>query len=127
MNLNLWSCRAVVALIGLGAVCGCAATGGPAVADSTPAGGIPAIHSGMRLIIKWRDPAFDPSQRDYLESLRQQSGRALQYLRPMSGHAHVLYIEGVVDTEQVQGLINRLRSRPEIESVEVDRRMRHMK
>lgn len=127
MNIEpLW--RSVVGyLVLFCALHGCVPTGAPIVADSAPNGGSPRVHSGTRLMIKWRDTGFDPTRPVYVRQLQQEIGVVLHYIRPMSGEAHVLRLEGVTDPVQVQTLVNRLQARPEIEYVEIDSRIRHMK
>lgn len=81
----------------------------------------------LQLIIKWRDPEFDPSRQVYLNQLQRHTGVKLKYVRPMSGGTHVLRVEGVLDDNQIQRLVDGLGKRSEVEFAEVDRRMHHMK
>lgn len=112
-------------LIGLLVLSGCAHTA-PVIAGSLPHDGTPGIRPMTQLIIKWREPGFDPSRQEYLNQLERDTGVTLRYIRPMSGGAHVLRAEGVTDQNQVQRLVDRLGERPEVEYAEVDRLRHHM-
>lgn len=108
------------------ALSGCASIGMPAAAESVQYVDSPRIKQMTQVIIKLRDPALDPSRQDYLRELAHDTGVKLVYVRPMSGGAHVLRIEGAVDAEQFQRVVNGLATRPEVEYAEPDRLLRHM-
>ena len=80
----------------------------------------------IQLIIKWRDPDFDPSRPEYLKQLERDTGVVFQYVRPMSGGAHVLRAVGATEDSQRERLLDGLGKRPEVEYAEIDLRMRHM-
>jgi hypothetical protein len=81
----------------------------------------------QQLIIKFRDPNFDPAQDDYLQELSRDTQTQLIYLRPMSGGAHVFRVMDTSDNAQLITVIQRLCKRPEILYVEQDKMMRHQK
>ena len=108
------------------ALSGCAGIGMPAAAESVQYADSPRIRQMTQVIIKFRDPALDPSRQEYLRELAHDTGVKLVYVRPMSGGAHVLRIEGVVDAEQFQRVVNGLATRPEVEYAEPDRLLHHM-
>jgi len=110
----------VASLPTLVALLSCAGTGMPAAADSSRA------MQTTQIIVKFRDPSLDPAQRGYLKELSRDIGVTLIYVRPMSGGAHVLGVEGAVDAEHFQRAVNALAKRPEVEYAEPDRRMYHM-
>jgi hypothetical protein len=113
-------------LMALLAVSGCASIGMPAVAEPVQYADSPRIKQMTQVIIKFRDPALDPSRQDYLRVLAHDTGVKLVYVRPMSGGAHVLRVEGAVDAEQFQRVVNGLATRPEVEYAEPDRLLHHM-
>ena len=79
-----------------------------------------------QLIIKFRDPALDPSRQAYLQELARDTGVVLVYVRPMSGGAHILRVEGVVEANRLQSIVKRLAERAEVEYAEPDRWMHTM-
>ena len=97
--------------------------GADAVAPKSPV----ALHGAAQIIIKFRDPRLDPSQPNFLEEISRDAGAALVHVRPMSGGAHVLRLEKKVDGAEFDRIIGRLRKRQDIEYVQPDRLMRHMK
>lgn len=78
-----------------------------------------------QIILKFRDPKFDPSAGDYLSKLSAQMGVNIIYVRPMSGDAHVLRIEAAANTDVLRRAMGGLVTRPEIEWAEQDRLLRH--
>lgn len=106
---------------------GCASTGMPAAAESVPRADPPQIRQMTQVIVKFRDPALDPARQGYLKGLAHDiGGVTLAYVRPMSGGAHVLRVEGAVDAGDFQRIVDGLAKRPEVEYAEADRRMRPM-
>lgn len=103
---------------------GCASTGMPAAAESVPRADSPQIRQMAQVIVKFRDPALNPAQQDYLKGLARDMGVvAFVYVRPMSGGAHVLRVDAAVDGGHFQRIVDGLTKRPEVEYVEADRRM----
>jgi hypothetical protein len=78
-----------------------------------------------RIIVKLRDPARDPASAETLHELSRQAGLSFAYLRPLSGGAHLLQIEGIASPEAVDEALGRLRASPGVEYVEPDQLMRH--
>jgi hypothetical protein len=79
---------------------------------------------GGQLIIKFRTSSnVNPAQADVLASLSRDAGAKLDYVRPMSGDAHVLRIEGLADPQDLAHAIERLSRRADVEYVEEDVRM----
>ena len=115
--------RLAVVLI---AFSGCAGTVTPSAAESVQAAGPARPKAMSQLIIKFRDPALDPSRETYLKELARDTGVVLVYVRPMSGGAHVLRVEGPVDAETLRQIVRRLADRAEVEYAEPDRRMHTM-
>lgn len=113
-------------LMTLLALSGCASTGMPAAAEPVQYVDSPRIRQMTQVIVKFRDPALDPSRQEYLRKLAHDTGVKLVYVRPMSGGAHVLRVEGAVDAEQYQRVVNGLATRPEVEYAEPDRLLHHM-
>ena len=80
-----------------------------------------------QIIIKFRDPGLDPSQSHFLEEIGRRAGAALIYVRPMSGGAHVLRPQDPVDAAELDRIIGQLGKRTDVEYVEPDRPMKHMR
>jgi len=78
-----------------------------------------------QIILKFKDPVFDPSVGNYLRMLSNQTGANIIYVRPMSGDAHVLRIEGAGNGGGLRRVMDGISTRPEVEWVEQDRIMRH--
>jgi hypothetical protein len=113
-------------LMTLMALSGCASTGMPAAAESVQRADPSRIKQMTQVIIKFRDPTLDPARQGYLKELTRDTGVTLVYVRPMSGGAHVLRIEGVVDADHFLRVVEGLAKRPEVEYAEPDRRMHHL-
>ena len=108
------------------AISGCAGTVTPSSADSAQSGGSARTKAISQLIIKFRDPALDPSRETYLKELSRDTGVVLVYVRPVSGGAHVLRVEGPADAATLRQIVRRLAERAEVEYAEPDRRMHTM-
>ena len=80
-----------------------------------------------QIIIKFRDPGLDPSQSHFLAEISRDAGARLVYVRPMSGGAHVVRPENPVHGAELDRIIGRLGKRQDVEYVEPDRPMRHMR
>lgn len=120
-------CALARSLMTLLVLSGCAGTGAPAVAEPVLRAEPPRIQQTSQVIVKFRDPALDPAQQGYLKGLARDMGDvSLAYVRPMSGGAHVLRVEGAVDAGHFQRIVDGLAKRPEVEYAEPDSRMRPM-
>jgi len=104
---------------------GCASNTTSATVDSVQQADPSRIKQMTQVIIKFRDPALDPARQGYLDELTRDTGVTVAYVRPMSGGTHVLRIEGAVDAEQFQRVVNGLATRPEVEYAEPDRLLHH--
>ena len=103
---------------------GCVGVGAPAIAEPVLRAVPPRIQPTTQLIVKFRDPAFDPAQQGYLKGLARDMGVVtFVYVRPMSGGAHVLGVDEAVDAGHFQRIVEGLAKRPEVEYAEADRRM----
>ena len=80
-----------------------------------------------QIIIKFRDSGADPSRSSLLEEIGRDSSARLVYVRPMSGGAHVLRLENPVDGAELDRIIGRIAKRQDVEYVEPDRPMQHMR
>ena len=80
-----------------------------------------------QIIMKFRDPGLDPSQPHFLDEISRDAGAALVHVRPMSGGAHVLRPANPVDGAELNRIIGRLGKRQDVEYVEPDRPMQHMR
>ncbi|MBI5842457.1 MAG: S8 family serine peptidase [Chloroflexi bacterium] len=85
---------------------------------------IPTNH----IIIKYKNTSsafLAPAQTDEMERLSAAAGVNLQYLRAMSGDAHVLQLPERLSLEQARTISRQLMSLPEIEYAEPDQILRH--
>ncbi len=95
----------------------------------------PKLSSADRIIVKLRSPAADgkqsaqaaPLSGDKLKAMSRKAGVPLTPLRLMSGGAQVLKLPRAMNEAEMQTIVRRLRTLPEVEYVEPDRLMHHMK
>lgn len=113
-------------LVALMALSGCASAGTPAVGAPTQHAAPSTSQQQTQVIVKFKDPTLDPNRQDYLRELAHGTGVALVYIRPMSGGAHVLQVDGAVDAGHFQRIVDELSKRPGVEYAEADRRMHPM-
>jgi hypothetical protein len=103
-------------------VTGCAqVSAGPAVRAEAPATPV----RSAQLIIKFRNPEVNVAREPFLADLARDAGARLVYVRPMSGDAHVLRVEGVTSPQELARVIERLSKRADVAYVEEDARMYH--
>lgn len=105
--------------------CGCGISGAQAQ-DLTP----PPAGSALmvdRLIIKFRTADTDPSRARYLEHLFRDTGVKLTYVRPMGGGVHVFQMQRPLEGAALQAALEQLGKHPDVQYVEPDRPMHHMK
>jgi len=115
--------RSLVAFVALS---GCASADTPAAGAPTQRAAPSTSQQQTQVIVKFNDPTLDPARQDYLKELARGTGVTLVYIRPMSGGAHVLKVEGAVDAGHFQRIVDGLAKRPGVEYAESDRRMRPM-
>ena len=103
---------------------GLSACAGVAVSsENAPAASVMVIG---RVIVKFRDPAFDPTVGPYLAELSGEFNVTLVYVRPMSGGAHVLQVADANRHIDIDRVIEMMRKRDEVLYAERDRLMRAM-
>jgi hypothetical protein len=78
-----------------------------------------------QIIIKFRDPKFDPSRPEFIQTLSERANVRMEYVRPMSGDAHVFRVQDALDAAAIDEVVRRLSQRPDIEYAEPDYPMRH--
>jgi len=83
------------------------------------------LAGGGQIIIKFRNPAIDPSRPETLADLSASAGTPLEFIRSMSGGAFVLMASGLSDIEQLTDLVRRLDARADVETVAPDRQLYH--
>lgn len=81
--------------------------------------------SRAQLIVKFRPAVAEPSAEAFVQTLSEDVGVKLVYVRPMSGDAHVFAIQGQMAREQLDAVIGRLQERPDVVYAEEDRILRH--
>jgi hypothetical protein len=122
--------RAALALLvsaGIGVLPACAELGAQGGAGAaSPQSSMGGARS-TQIIIKFRDPRTDASHAHVVDEIGRDAGARLIYVRPMSGGAHVLRLEDPVDGAELDRIVGRLGKRQDVEYVEPDRPMRHMR
>lgn len=73
-----------------------------------------------RIIVKFSDMSVNPADRSFVESLSHDVGVKLDYLRPMSGGAHVFEVHNLRDAAELQEVLRRLSKRPGVAYAEED-------
>ena len=83
------------------------------------------IRYPAQIIIKFTSRISDPSDQEFVESLSQDIGISLIYLRAMSGGAQVFRVKGPCSEKQLSLALQRLTARDDVVYAEQDRVMRH--
>ena len=105
---------------------GCASAGTPAANESVQRVDLSQAKQMSQVIVKFRDPTLDPTRRDVLlKEIARDAGVRLTYVRPMSGGAHVLRVDGVMNADHLLRVVDRMTKAPEVEYAEPDRLMHH--
>lgn len=73
-----------------------------------------------RIIVKFSDMGVNPADRSFVENLSHDAGVTLDYLRPMSGGAHVFEVHNLRDVAELQEVLRRLSKRPGVAYAEED-------
>jgi hypothetical protein len=96
-------------------------------AEYPPATAVPRQAAPMseRFIIKFRDAKSDPARVEFMRGLSRDAGATLVYVRPLSGDAHVMRVERLLNAPDVAAVIERLSKRPDVEYAEPDVKLRH--
>jgi hypothetical protein len=84
----------------------------------------PALPWNVQIIVKFRNPGFEPTRGDFLARRTAEIGVKLDYVRPMSGGAHVLRVPDGTRSADVDRVVELLGSNDEVLYAERDRRMR---
>lgn len=77
-----------------------------------------------QIIIKFADTAANPSDTHFVQELSHELGVGLEYVRPMSGVAHVFKVHGLHDAAELQEVLRHLAKRPGVVYAEEDRMRR---
>lgn len=99
---------------------GCASAHTGAVASAGAAG-------RAQLIVKFRPAVAEPSAEAFVQTLSEDAGVKLVYVRPMNGDTHVFAIQGGIDRGQLDAVIRRLQGRPDVVYAEQNRILRHQR
>jgi hypothetical protein len=78
----------------------------------------------QQFMLKFKDGRDERAVRASLPRLSQQAGLELAYVRPLSGQAHILRFPATATPGQVEQGLRALRTMPEVEYVELDRRVK---
>ena len=106
---------------------GCASAGTPASNESVQGIDLSQTKQMSQVILKFRDPILDSARRDVLlKDIARDAGVRLTYVRPMSGGAHVLRVDGVMNADHLRRVVDSMTKTPEVEYAEPDRLMHHM-
>lgn len=89
--------------------------------DAGSASGVTAV------IVKFKDPNFDPTRKGYLSDLGRSVGERISYIRPMSGGIHLFRIHSTLKGTNLREVSNKLVKRTEIDYAEPDRLMHPMR
>lgn len=77
-----------------------------------------------QLIVKFRVPV-EPEHPAFIDDLSRDAGTPLQYVRHMSGGAHVFTLKDPVRPEALAGILEKLAARQDVEYAVENRMMRH--
>lgn len=77
-----------------------------------------------QFMLKFKDGRDEQAVRASLPRLSQLAGLELAYVRPMSGQAHVLRFPAAATPMQVEQGLRALQAMPEVDYVELDRRVK---
>jgi serine protease len=93
----------------------------------TPQAGLPEVPTDQ-IIVKYNASADlsgsnAPAGHNRIQRLNRAAGVALQYVRQMSGDAHVLRLPGRRPVAEVEGMAKRIAALPDVEYAEPDRLM----
>lgn len=101
-------------------LCGCVSTSVTTQAESS------SMLPMSQMIVKFKDPAVDPTKPSYLQELSQAIGATLVYVRPMSGGAHILRMEAGANAESFRRVVESLAKRSDVEYAEPDQLLHPM-
>lgn len=75
------------------------------------------------MIVKFKDSVSDPSRPEFVAELSGTIGAKMSYFRPMSGGAHVFYVETHNEKNTIKNIQEKLSQRPDVLYVEPDEKM----
>ncbi|MEW6764300.1 MAG: hypothetical protein AB1344_00760 [Pseudomonadota bacterium] len=96
---------------------GCMATESPAPTVREVVG----IPSSQQVMLRYHDGRAEQAARADLARLSGIAGLVLEYVRPMSGQAHVMRFPSGTSAQEVEQAMQRLRTDPAIQYIESDR------
>lgn len=79
----------------------------------------------QQFMLKFKDGRDERAARASLPRLSQAAGLELEYVRPMSGQAHVLRLPVAATPARVEQALRALQAMPDVEYAEPDRRVQH--
>lgn len=125
----MWSGRVpVILILGFGLIfqgCTSSPSSGPSGVRTMPERPIAQSRPISQIIIKFRDPKFDPSRTEFVQALSERANVRMDYVRPMSGDAHVFRLQDALDAAAIDEVVRRLSQRPDVEYAEPDSPMQH--
>jgi hypothetical protein len=83
------------------------------------------IGQKQQLMIKFTAPLSESQVKQKLLAMSAAYQVSFRLLRPMSGGAYVITVQGAGDTQQLSRLLAQIDKRPDIIYIEQDRMMRH--
>jgi len=83
------------------------------------------IGQKQQLMIKFTAPLSESQVKQKLLAMSAAYQVSFRLLRPMSGGAYVITVQGADDTQQLSRLLAQIDKRPDIIYIEQDRMMRH--
>ncbi len=104
---------------------GCAAAPGAAEENTMREKRILSTTESAQVIVRFKDEVEDPSRPDFLADLSRTVAARVDYVRPMSGGAHVLRVETAGGRGRIEDLLTKLSQRPDVVYVEQDAVMMH--
>ncbi|MBA2350483.1 MAG: hypothetical protein ACR2FI_03240 [Burkholderiales bacterium] len=79
-----------------------------------------------QVIIKFSDAVRQPDAPEFVARLARDTGAGMQYVRPMSGDAHVYRINGIRDDAHLRGVLASISERNDVVYAEADKKMQAM-
>jgi len=83
------------------------------------------IGQEKQLMIKFTDALSEPQIRQRLVEMGAAYQVSFRLLRPMSGGAYVISVQGTSDAQRLSQLLAQIGKRPDIVYIEQDKRMHH--
>lgn len=80
-----------------------------------------------QIIVKFKDANTEPATASLLKSLAQTTKLKVRHVRPMSGGAQIYVLSGSADEASLAQSIKQISARPDVEYVELDRKLKPQK